>query len=199
MMNAPSNAVLDALFPKARQRLLAILFQQPERSFYANELIRLAQSGIGATQRELQSLAAAGLITAEMRGNQKHYQANAASPVFAELRGLMVKTLGIPEHLTQALAALSESIRWAVLYGSAARSELHAGSDIDLMVIADNLSLEALYAALADAETALGRRINPTLYTRQEFDDRRAAGNAFLTKVLAGDTITLLGGRDAET
>ena len=91
----PSSA--DALFPKVRQRVLAVLFGAPDRSFYTNEVIGLAQSGAGAVQRELADLAAAGLLTVRRQGNQKHFQANAASPVFAELRGLVLKTMGLAD------------------------------------------------------------------------------------------------------
>ena len=89
-----STCIADALFPKVRQRVLAVLFGAPDRSFYANEVIALAQSGTGAVQRELASLSEAGLLTVSKQGNQKHYQANAAAPVFAELRGLVLKTTG---------------------------------------------------------------------------------------------------------
>lgn len=188
---------LNALFPQVRQRLLAILLGQPERSFYANELIRQAGSGIGAVQRELQSLATAGIIKAEMRGNQKHYQANEASPIFVELRGIITKTLGIPEIVRAALTPLADRIGWAMLYGSAVSGQLHAGSDADLMVISDQLTLEDLYQALAEAEMRLRRKINPTLYTSKEFRSRKLAGNHFLSKVLQGEHLSLIGSDDA--
>ena len=104
------TSTADALFPAVRQRVLAVLFGSPDRSFYANELIALARSGTGAVQRELASLLAAGLITVRDQGNQKHYQANAASPVFAELRGLVLKTVGLADVLRAALAPLAGQI-----------------------------------------------------------------------------------------
>lgn len=192
-----ANRLQDALFPKARQQLLGILYGAPERSYYANELIRLAGTGTGAVQRELQSLLAAGIVTVERRGHQMHYQANANCPIHAELVSIVNKTLGIPEQLRSALAPLASEIRWALLYGSAAKGNLHSASDIDLMLISDSLTLETLYAALADAEAKLGRRINPTLYTTTEFRKRRNNDQAFVNKVLNGARVELIGTEDA--
>ena len=99
-------SLADALFPKVRQRVLAVLFGNPTRSFYANEVIALAGSGTGAVQRELAGLSQAGLLTVSRQGNQKHYQANADAPVFAELRGLVLKTSGVVDVLRTALRPL---------------------------------------------------------------------------------------------
>jgi predicted transcriptional regulator len=93
-----SSALADALFPKVRQRVLAVLFGTPDRSYYANEVIALAQSGTGAVQRELAGLSEAGLLTVRKQGNQKHYQANASAPVFAELRSLVLKTMVLTDE-----------------------------------------------------------------------------------------------------
>ena len=97
----------DALFPKVRQRVLAVLFVSPDRSFYANEIIALAQSGTGAVQRELASLVDAGLVSVRKQGNQRHYQADASAPMFAELRGLVLKTMGLADVLRTALAPIA--------------------------------------------------------------------------------------------
>jgi hypothetical protein len=129
--------VADALFAKAQQRVLGVLFGNPRRSFYANEVIGLARSGTGAVQRELARLESAGLVTAVRIGKQKHYQANPASPVFPELRGLVLKTSGLADVLREGLAPVSNSIRVAFVYGSIAKGEDTAASDIDLMVVSD--------------------------------------------------------------
>src|ERR1700691_6043268 len=86
------SGVADALFTKVQQRVLAVLFGNHERSFYASELIALVCSGSGAVQRTLAQLEAAELVTIRYVGNQKHYQANASAPIFEELRGLVLKT-----------------------------------------------------------------------------------------------------------
>ena len=104
------SALANALFPKVRQRVLGVLFGTPDRSFYANEVIALAQSGTGAVQRELAGLSEAGLLTVRKQGNQKHYQANASAPVFVELRSLVLKTMGLADVLRAALAPLAAQI-----------------------------------------------------------------------------------------
>lgn len=186
-------SALDALFPAVRQRVLAVLFGAPDRSFYANEVIALARSGTGAVQRELASLLGAGLITVRDQGNQKHYQANADSPVFAELRGLMLKTVGLADVLRDALAPLASRLTAAFVYGSVARQEDTATSDVDVLVISDTVSYSELFGALEVATRALGRAINPTLYTRAELARRLAEGNAFVARVLEQPRIWLLG------
>ena len=187
------TSAADALFPAVRQRVLAVLFGSPDRSFYANELIALARSGTGAVQRELASLLAAGLITVRDQGNQKHYQANAASPVFAELRGLVLKTVGLADVLRAALAPLAGQITMAFVYGSVARREDTAASDVDVLIVSDALGYAEVFGALESAAQTLGRAINPTLYTRAELARRRAQDNAFVTRVLDQPRIWLMG------
>lgn len=183
----------EALFTRTQQRVLALFFGQPDRSFFKRELIERASSGSGAVQRELQRLVESGLVTVSTIGSQKHYQANRAAPIFEELRGIVTKTVGLVDPLRAALRPLAKRIARAFVYGSLARGEAHAGSDIDLLVVADGLTLEELFTRLAPAEKVLGRRIHPTLYTSAEFMRRRKHGNVFLRKILAGDHIILIG------
>lgn len=184
-------SMAGALFTTTQQRVLGLLFGQPERSFFATEVISLAGAGSGAVQRELQRLVESGLVTVTRVGNQKHYQANKAAPVFEELRGLALKMFGPAEPLRSALAPLADHLHAAWLYGSIAKGSDRAQSDIDVLIVADDLTLEKVYAALAPAEKKLGRTVSPTLYTVKEFERRRASGNPFLTKVLAGELIPL--------
>ncbi len=191
---APTRtSVADALFTNTQQRVLALLFGQPERSFFTKELIALTGSGSGAVQRELARLQASGLIVQTVLGNQKHYRANADAPIFAELCGIAAKMLGPADMLRRALLPLTDALHLALLYGSVARRSDTAHSDFDLLLVSDTLTLEQVYAALALAERQLGRTINPTLYTLAEFEKRRVERNPFLTKLLAGKTITLIG------
>lgn len=155
----PHTTLADALFSGTQQRVLALLFGHPERSFYATELIGLAAAGSGAVQRELARLAASGLVTVRPIGNQKHYQANRASPIFAELCGIALKTVGLAEPLREALAPLATQIHAAFVYGSMAKRQDTASSDIDLMLLSDVLSYSDTYMALADASGRLGRSI----------------------------------------
>lgn len=183
----------DALFSKTQQRVLAVLFGQPGRSFYANEIIALADSGSGAVQRELARLEAATLITAQKIGNQKHYQANHEAPIFAELSGIVLKTFGIADVLRAALQALWPQIELAFVYGSLAKGSEHAGSDIDLMVVGALASNTQLLTALQSAQTQLGRVINPTLYTQDEFAKRVSEGRSFIMRVLEQPKIFVKG------
>src|SRR4030088_3828474 len=107
------GSLADALFTKTQQRVMRVLFGQPERSFYASELIRDAGTGSGAAQRELAKLEGSGLILARRIGHQKHYQANAASPLYPELRNIVLKKIGLAEPLRNALKPLSPAIRAA--------------------------------------------------------------------------------------
>ncbi len=191
--NGLPTSLADALFTTTQQRVLSLLFGQPSRSFYASELIKLTGSGSGAVQRELKRLASSGLATVTRIGNQKHYQANPDSPVFGELCGLVLKTIAVAEPIRDALEPLADRISLALVYGSVAKGADRASSDIDLLVVADRVTLEELYSALVPAEAGLDRRINPALYTSREFAERKAAGNAFLTRVLAGEYMVLIG------
>lgn len=153
----------------------------------------MAASGSGSVQRELARLVGAGIVTVRRVGNQKHYQANPESPIFAELRGIAVKTFGVADVLREALQALLASIDVAIIYGSLAKGGEHAGSDIDLMVIGAVSSHAALLDALAPASSQLGRVINPTLYTPVEFAQRVRDGKSFIMRVLEQPKIFITG------
>lgn len=198
---APSAGLADVLFTPVQQRLLGLLFGQPERRFQSAELIRLAGSGTGAAHRLLTRLADTGLITAERVGNQKHYQANAASPVFAELSGLIRKTVGLAGPLQAALAPLSPKIVAAFIYGSIAKGTDRAGSDIDLMVVAKDskqgLDYQTLFAALQDAEASLARPVNPNLMSLTEWKRKRAEAGSFAARIAEQPHLFVLGSDDA--
>lgn len=195
----PCGGVADALFTKVQQRVLAVLFGNPDRSFYANELIALAGSGTGAVQRELARLVASGLVTVSPVGNQKHYQANASSPVYADLRGLVLKTSGLVDVLRAALLPLAAQIASAFVYGSVAKQQDTAGSDIDLMVVSDTLSYAEVFSALEAATATLGRTVNPTLYSRKELDNRMRSDNAFIKRVWSQPRLPVIGVADELT
>ncbi len=186
-------SVADALFTKVQQRVLAVLFGNPSRSFYANELIELAGSGTGAVQREFARLAASDLVTVSRLGNQKHYRANAASAVYEELRGLVLKTSGLVDVLRAALQPYVSPIVSAFVYGSVARRQDTAGSDIELMAVSDTLSYAELFAALEVATQQPGRTVNSTVYSRKELDKRVRSDNAFVKRVWSQPRLMVLG------
>jgi len=153
----------------------------------------LAQSGTGAVQRELAGLSDAGLLTVSKQGNQKHYQANANAPVFAELRGLVLKTMGLADVLRAALLPLAAQIDLAFVYGSVAKQLDTAQSDIDVMIVSPGLGYADVFGALESANATLGRKINPTLYTPADLAKRVERDNAFVTRVLQQPKIWLIG------
>lgn len=192
------SALADALFTSTQQRVLALLFGQPNRSFFVTELVALAGSGSGAVQRELTRLAQSRLVVVTRVGNQKHYQANSDSPLFDELCSIIRKTVGLQEPVRAALDPLASKISLALIYGSIAKKTDTAASDIDLLLVSDQLTLEEIYATLAPVENRLDRRVNPTLYTRKEFDQKRKTKSPFLNRVLNGPTIDLIGSVNGE-
>ena len=193
---ARRKGLADALFTKTQQRVMRVLFGKPERSFYASELIRDAGTGSGAAQRELARLERGGLIVARRIGHQKHYQANATSPLFWELRNIVLKTVGLAEPLRDALKPLSSGIRAAFVYGSVAKATDQSASDIDLMIISDSLTYGEVFGALERVTRAVGRKVNPTVFTAGEFSKRARTENAFVTRVLEQPKLWVIGSED---
>ena len=192
-MKNQSVNLSDALFSKVQARVLGLLFGNPDRSFYANELFRLAGSGTGAGVRELAKLSASGLVTVHKIGNQKHYQANREAPIFEELRGIVLKTFGMADLLRQGLLPMHDKISVAFIYGSIAKGSDTAKSDIDVMVIGDNIAYPDVYSALMPAEKQLGRKVNPSIYNKEDAIKKLRGGNAFLTRIIAQPKIFLIG------
>jgi predicted nucleotidyltransferase len=195
-MRMIKSTLSNVLFSKARQNVLALLYGQPDRSFHTNEIIRLSGSGTGAIQRELNKLNSAGLITAETIGNQKHYSANRTSPLFSELRGIVLKTFGLADVLQKALSPINSQIHIAFIYGSIAKQEDTAHSDIDLMLICENLTYADLFKLLEETQVQLGRSIHPTFYSLTEWKRKRETNNHFLNQVMTQPKIFLIGTED---
>jgi len=213
-MGTKPSALSDALFSKAQRRVLGLLFGHSERSFYANEIVRAARAGVGAVQRELEGLAAAGLVTVSRIGNQKHYQANRASPIFDELKSIVAKVLapvataGPAPALQQPRAQYAVGARAARLripkkdiaalcrkygvkklsvFGSAARGEMSPESDVDLMLEFDPASKTSLwdYPAMQDDFSALFD------HRKVEFASPEILRNPFRRKTILPDLKTL--------
>jgi predicted nucleotidyltransferase len=183
----------SALFSGVQQRVLALLFSHPQRSFYTSEIMRTVHSGSGAVERELTRLRRSGLVTVERIGNQTHYQANRQSPIFDELHSLVLKTVGLADPLRQSLPPYSDTIKAAFVYGSVAKGVDTANSDIDLMVIGKDLTYPDLYAGLQKAEAALNRAINPSFLSLEDWQRKLARKNPFITRVNAQPKIFVLG------
>lgn len=190
------TGLADALFTRGQQRVLGILFSEPDRGFPVTEIIALAGVGTGAVHRELARLVRSGLVIVTPVGRQRRYQANRASPVFSELHGLVQKTVGLAEPLRRALGPLSDQIRVAFVYGSVAKGTDTAGSDIDLMIIADDLSYAEAFAGLQEAETVIGRPVSPNILTLLEWRERRAQQSHFVGKVATQPKLFVIGSED---
>lgn len=194
MIDTDTVSLSNALFSKVQQRVLALIFGQSERSFYTSEIMRIVESGTGAVERELSRLRRSGLVSMEQIGNQTHYRANRESPIFDELRSLVLKTVALSEPLKTALAPFKDSgIKAAFVYGSVAKGADTACSDIDLMVIGSDFGYSDLYSALQDAEDALRRKINATFLSEAEWRRKGARKGSFIAKISALPKIFILG------
>jgi uncharacterized protein len=194
-MSTKSIALSDVLFGQIRGGVLALLYGQVDKSFYVRQIAREVKASVGAVQRELEKLAEVDLIIRTSVGNQVFYQVNQSNPVFAEMRALVNKTVGVFNILRSALEPLAEGVTIAFVYGSVARQEEKAGSDIDLMIVGD-IELDDIFGRLAEVETMLGRTVNPTVYSVHEFKKKLGEGNHFLNAVVSGGKVFLIGNED---
>ncbi len=189
---AATSPIGDVLFSKTRRAVLAMLFGQPERSFYTREVVAAAQSGASQVQKELDQLARAGLILRQPKGNQVWFKANPQSPVFAELKSLVSKTFGIKDVVQASLAPFADRIALALIYGSVARGEHHAASDVDVLIAGDVL-LSDISPALDAVEQQLARPINVTLFTAAELRKKLSKKEHFVRAVWAQPMLPLIG------
>jgi len=187
------HSLSNALFSNVQQRVLALIFGQPDRSFYTSEIVKKLRSGTGAVERELLRLLQSGLVDVEWIGNQKHYRANRESPIFHELHGIVLKTVGLAEPLKQALEPFANSIKAAFVYGSVAKKLDTARSDIDLMIVGDALSYTDLYDNVHKAEAILGRPINLNLLTFQDWRRKLSQEDSFVARINSQPKIFVVG------
>ena len=195
-MRTEETALSDLLFGQTRGRILATLYDKPDCTFFVRQLARHINGSAGTVQRELTTLTAAGLILRSDRENQVLYRANQNHPVFAELHSLLAKTTGVFHMLSEALAPTAQNIEFAFVYGSFARGEENARSDIDLMVIGE-ITLDDLLDRIAPLENKLSRPINPTIFTREELRAKLHMGNHFL-KAIQNNPLAFLIGNENE-
>jgi predicted nucleotidyltransferase len=188
-------ALMDLLFPGARQRVLATLLLHPGEGFHLRELARLAGSHAGTLARELEKLVATGLVQRQARGNQVVYRADPRYPLYPELSAMFRKTHGVAALLRETLAPVAAQVRLALLFGSMARGTHTASSDVDVLVVGD-IAFGALVQLLHPAQQALGREINPVLYTAGEFRTRMSEGGAFAQALRSPSNVLLIGDAD---
>ena len=179
------SPIIDALFPEIRGKILAATLTRPEKSWYLSELSTFLHTRPSSLQREVDALSKAGILEQSRDGRRVYLKPNALSPVFIDLKNLIAKTAGLVPVLQEALEDIGEHIKIAFLYGSIARSEEVSESDVDLMVIG-TVGLSEMVPALKRAEANLGRPINPTIYSMEEFSRKARAHDHFLSTVLGG-------------
>jgi predicted nucleotidyltransferase len=192
-----ARGLAGALFTPVQQRLLGLLFGQPERRFQSAEIIRLAAGGTGAVHRQLQRLADSGLVLVTRERSQKYYQANSGSPIYPELHGLVLKTVGVVEPLRRALVPIASGIHAAFAFGSTAKKSDRADSDLDLLIVSDELTYPEAYQALQETEHLIARAINPTVMTRAEWKRKRGAADSFAKRIAAQPKLFVIGDEDA--
>lgn len=192
IMRTADSALGDLLFGRTRGRLLATLYDKPDSTFFVRQLARHIDGSAGTVQRELATLTAAGLILRADRENQVFYSANHAHPIFTELHSILAKTTGVFHLLREALTPFAESIEFAIVYGSFAKGEEKAESDIDLMVTGE-ITLDELLGQVASVEQALSRPINPTIFARDELRTKIRSGNHFLRAIWNAPLVYLIG------
>lgn len=187
-------SLAHAIFSNRQARLFRWLFGQPERSFFLNELLRLSGLSSASLQQELKRLSESGVLQSKRVGNLRVFKANPASPLYPELVSLTRKTCGVPVVLMQGLEPLRSKLSLALVYGSVAKQEDTSTSDVDVMLVGMDLTLAEVLQHLQSAEMALGRKVNPALYTIKEFEQRRTDPDSFVSRALSQPTIDLLNG-----
>ncbi|MBI5461630.1 MAG: nucleotidyltransferase domain-containing protein [Gammaproteobacteria bacterium] len=185
----------DALFTVTQQRVLGLLYGQPEKSFYTKEILRLTGMGVATIKRELDRMLAAGILRMKRVGNQHHYQANPECPIYSELLVIVKKTLGLTEIIRLALAPLADRIAWAFVFGSLASGKETAASDIDLMIVGE-VGFSEVVNTLYPAQETLGREVNPKIFRPSEWAGLLKAGDAFVREVMTKPRMDVLGGED---
>jgi len=182
----------QTLFSRNRRAVLGLLFGHPDEQFYLRQIVRFCGGGVGAIQRELKQLTKAGILHRTVRGNQVYFQASADCPIVEEMKGILAKTAGAAFILRAALAPMADRISVALIFGSVARSQQRAQSDVDLLVISEAAFGEVV-ATLTEAQTQLRREVNPTVYPPDEFSAKIRAGQHFLKSILKREKIFLIG------
>jgi DNA-binding transcriptional ArsR family regulator len=185
------DSTFAALFSPTRQGILTSLFLRPDKEWYLSELAASLGTGSSSLQREIDALVRVGVLEKRVDGRRSYIKANEDSPIFPELRGLVEKTGGIVPMLREAIAG-SKGLRVGFIYGSLARGEDGAGSDVDVMLLGDVSTME-LSPGLRAVEVAVGRQVNPTVFSLDEFAKKVAVKNHFLRTVLRDKKIMLVG------
>ena len=194
-MGTKTKDLAAVLFPGTKRKILALFFLNPDQEYYFSEVVRLTGTRQGVIQRELKSLADAEILNTEKRGRQKFYSVNRRHPIFPDLRNVIFKTFGVIDKVREALEPLGEKIDVAFVYGSFARGQEVSGSDLDLFLVG-KIQLDELVSALSTVENAIGREINPTLFSATDFKKKWSQRNHFLKSVAKSEREYVIGSED---
>lgn len=186
----------DALFTTTQKQVLGLLYAHPDKTFYTKEILRRTGMGVATIKRELDRMLAAGILRMNKIGNQHHYQANPGCPLYEELLSIVKKTFGIVDVLQHALLPLDLEIDFTFVYGSVAKGEETAESDIDLFIVSESLGYADVMNVLTKSEDELGRPVNPSIYTVAQVKDKLQQENAFVTRVMEQPKLWVKGSDD---
>jgi predicted nucleotidyltransferase len=189
------KSLAGALFPKTRGSIFAATLMHPQGWWFLADLARHIGVPPSSLQRELDSLVHAGILLRRQEGKQVYFRPDENCPILPELQGITTKTLGLVDALRGILSPFRKSIKVAFVYGSLARAEELSESDVDLMVVGDAM-LADLSPALQKAEYKLGRQVNPTVFSAEEFSRKVRQGHHLLKTVLEHDKLFILGSQD---
>jgi predicted nucleotidyltransferase len=185
--------MLEALLgSKLRAKVLGWLFSHPDERYFVRQLTALLKEDSTNVSRELARLEKTGILVSTTEGRQKYYQANRQSPLFNELHGLMLKTVGVADIIKKALEPRIADIKLAFIFGSVAKKAENRFSDIDLLVVG-GITFGDVVDLISTAEEALSRELNPVVYTLAEFNKRLSENHYFISDVLSGDKIFVIG------
>lgn len=176
---------------KTKRNLLKLFLINPGKSFYVREMEKLIHEPINAIRRELNNLEKAGFVKARRDGNRKLFRVNKEFPFFSELKKIIYSTIGIGDFLTEHIEAI-QNMEFAFIYGSVAKDEETVKSDIDIFLVG-SISEKNLHKIISDLEEHIGRDINYTLMSKQEFDKRQKENDPFIMRILNEDKIMLKG------
>jgi predicted nucleotidyltransferase len=177
---------------KIRIELLKIMALSPESSFNINELSRRTEFSIRGVDRELKNLFSGGILTRIVSGNQHRYQLDPSCPINKEIKGIIIKTVGITDLLENVLQPVENEIKQAFIYGSFASGDYGNDSDVDLFIVSELSGLK-LAELLGQVQNEIGRSINISQFTPAEYDLRKSQNDHFITRVLEGPKIIVFG------
>jgi len=186
--------MIDPLWPSVRGAVLALMLMNPDREWHLREIARRTGTALSATRRELLALTGAGILRRRVESRRSYYRADTDCPIFADLRQIVLKTIGLADVLREALEEV-EGVKLALVFGSMAAGRADAASDVDVLIVGE-VSFADVSAALLAAEKRLGREITPTVYSPEEFSRKLAEGQHFLARVLSEPKIMLIGTSD---